>query len=794
MEMTPEDWNKVKALFESVLTLEPSGRAFFLKRNCPEDGLRQEVEKLVANYHEAGQFLSDPAISPHIAKARPTPGGRTADESADFETGSGVLVATAPGSEEDVMVGRRLGVYKLMRRVGQGGMAGVYLAVRTDGEFRQQVAIKLVRAGLDSNEVLSRFRNERQTLSGLDHPNIVKLLDGGSTAERTPYLVMDYVEGTPIDEYCDRHKLSIEERLHLFGKVCEAVEYAHQKRVIHRDLKPSNILVTADGVPKLLDFGIAKVLSAQSSDEALRLTHTGTRCMTPAYASPEQVRGKSPTFATDIYSLGVLLYELLTGHRPYRLKEHTPVEIERAICEQEPEAPSTAVSRVESETSEDGTVVTKTPQLVSQMREGQPEKLRRRLQGDLDNILLKALQKESERRYGSVQEFSEDIARHLEDKPVKARANTLQYRTRKLLRRRKTEMVALVLLLVLAGGWGYSLWRQGWRQKPSQPANPKAMEYLLKGQSHAKESGEVLFHKSGSMKQSKKEFAEAISYFDRAIQEDPNYVPAYLALANATLGDTNADLARKGQAALVKALALDENNAETHLLKARSFGIYGSDETENHYKKALQLRPEWPEAHECYAEWLDDLGRFEDGMKEHQKAQALDPNGDYLSESPLMPLAERLERKRKFMLINYGVGHDYWTRGGMEYELGQYAEAVKDWASLARGYGWNEDADAIERAYATGGPQALIREEMKIFDEIAKHRFFLKNMLIDVHRYAGDREGALDWLETAATECPNRSYLCNSGVFLKLRSDRGWDPYRSDPRFQRITRQLNLAP
>ena len=164
------------------------------------------------------------------------------------------------------------------------------LCTPDDRAHRQQVAIKLVRAGLDSDEVLSRFRNERQTLAGLDHPNIVKLLDGGSSPEGTPYLVMDYVEGSPIDEYCDRQRLSVEERLHLFGKVCEAVEHAHQKQVIHRDLKPSNILVTADGVPKLLDLGIAKVLSAQVSDEALRLTHTGARCMTPAYASPEQVR------------------------------------------------------------------------------------------------------------------------------------------------------------------------------------------------------------------------------------------------------------------------------------------------------------------------------------------------------------------------------------------------------------------------------------------------------------------------------------------------------------------------
>jgi tetratricopeptide (TPR) repeat protein len=229
---------------------------------------------------------------------------------------------------------------------------------------------------------------------------------------------------------------------------------------------------------------------------------------------------------------------------------------------------------------------------------------------------------------------------------------------------------------------------------------------------------------------------------------------------------------------------------------ARSLGVGGNGLglPEDHYKKALQLRPEWAEAHEAYAEWFDDLGRFEDGMKEHQKAQALDPNTDYLSESPLMPLAQRLERKRKFMLINYDVGNDYWERGGMEYELGQYAEAVKHWASLAREYGWNGEADAIERAYASGGPQALIREEMKIFDEIARHRFFLRNMLIDVHRYAGDREGALEWLETAAKECPSLSYLCNDGVYLKLRSDHGWDPYRSDPRFQKIASRLLLAP
>jgi eukaryotic-like serine/threonine-protein kinase len=435
--VTPERWQQIKELFGAVLERSPDQRGAFLQQACgPDESLRAEVESLLA-------------------------------EEQTVATSAGSMATSTPQPAlaiEDSMIGRRLGAYEIIRRIGQGGMAAVYLAGRADDQYRKQVAIKLVTLGFDNQEILRRFRNERQTLAALDHPNIVKLLDGGTTAEGVPYLVMDYVEGVTIDDYCDEHKLSISDRLRLFCSVCAAVQYAHQTGVIHRDLKPSNILVTADGAPKLLDFGIAKVLNPDLSSGTLQLTQLGMRPLTPAYASPEQVRGEVISYASDVYTLGVVLYELLTGHHPYRLKRHTPKEIERVICEMDPERPSAAVSRVNTETAPDGASSTITPELVSQTREGEPEKLRRSLRGDLDNIVLRALQKEPQRRYASVKEFSSDIGRHLEHRPVKARKSTLAYRVSKFVKRYKSEVAAApmvllfaILLVVVAGGVFYTL-------------------------------------------------------------------------------------------------------------------------------------------------------------------------------------------------------------------------------------------------------------------------------------------------------------------------------------------------
>ena len=315
-----DDWQRVDDLLQSALDCEPSQRASFLDEACAGDhALRQHVEALLAADHEASDFLERPAI----------------------EAGTLLAIEAASGS----LVGRRIGAYRILRELGRGGMGEVYLAERADEQFRKQVAIKLVKHGMDSNAILHRFRSERQILASLDHPHIATLLDAGTTDDGLSYFIMEYVEGQPIDVYCTTHGLSTRERLHLFGLVCAAVQHAHEHQVVHRDLKPSNILVTEAGVPKLLDFGIAKLLTPDNARAMANATTVGLRPMTPAYASPEQVRGEPVTPVSDVYALGVLLYELLTGRPPYRVEGETPAEIARAICEQEPEKPSTAVGR-----------------------------------------------------------------------------------------------------------------------------------------------------------------------------------------------------------------------------------------------------------------------------------------------------------------------------------------------------------------------------------------------------------------------------------------------------------------
>ena len=341
-------------------------------------------------------------------------------------------------------LGQRVGTYEIVRELGRGGMGMVYLARRADEEFEKLAAIKLIRPGMAGELAVRRFRGERQISALLDHPNIARLLDGGTTEDGEPYFVMEFVEGEALLDYCDRHRLSVEERLRLFGEVCAAVQHAHRNLVVHRDIKPSNILVTEGGVPKLLDFGIAKLLSPEGALEPADQTATVTRVLTPDYASPEQVRGQPITTASDVYSLGVVLYELLARRRPYHLTDTDPKELLRVVCERDPEKPSTAAARPRGEEG---------PAAFTGARPESGPGLARRLKGDLDAIVLKALRKEPERRYASVEQLSDDIRRHLSGRPVLARRGTTAYRAGKFVRRHRMLLAAAVLLLAaLAGG------------------------------------------------------------------------------------------------------------------------------------------------------------------------------------------------------------------------------------------------------------------------------------------------------------------------------------------------------
>jgi len=391
--VTPEHWKKVEEVFESALQKPPHERPAFLEQACGSNvALRGQVETLLLSLERAGNFMEGSAL--------------------------GVGLSETMVEETPTMIGKRLGAYRIEKEIGRGGMGSVYLATRADDEFQKQVAIKLIKRGMDTDFIIKRFRNERQILASLDHPHIARLLDGGTTDDGLPYFVMEYVEGQPLYRYSDIHQLTIVERLKLFRRVCSAVHYAHQNLVIHRDLKPSNILVTAEGTPKLLDFGIAKLLNPDLAPHPLDPTTAAMRLMTPEYASPEQVRGETLTAGSDVYALGVLLYELLTDHRPYRLKNHSAHEMARVICEEEPDLPSVVVNLIEVFGQEGEDPIEITPTSVSRARRTTADQLKRELSGSLDNIVLKAMNKRVEKRYATVEELSEDIRRYLEGHPV----------------------------------------------------------------------------------------------------------------------------------------------------------------------------------------------------------------------------------------------------------------------------------------------------------------------------------------------------------------------------------------
>lgn len=404
--LPPSRWKRVESLFNEVVELPTEKRNAFLDEACGGDAtLRQEVASLLASADQNLDFVERPLR-----------------QAAEQAVHAGIVEPQT--ADTDVTTGSRIGGYRLIRVLGEGGMGKVYLAARADDQFQKQVAIKLLHPRfVETPAMLLRFRSERQILANLEHPNIARLLDGGVTEGGLPYLVMEYLDGLRIDQYCHQHKLTVKQRLQLFCTVCAAVESAHKSLVVHRDLKPANILVTNKGEPKLLDFGIAKLMDSDTGDRTP--TRTGDRMMTPEYASPEQVRGQIVTTATDVYALGVLLYELLVGVRPFRADSASPVELYRRICEQEPAIPS-----------------------LSARNPGAAPDAARHLGAELDNILLMAMRKEPERRYRSVREFADDIIAYLSGYPVRAKTASWSYRSGKFVRRHRAIVVAAAVVAV----------------------------------------------------------------------------------------------------------------------------------------------------------------------------------------------------------------------------------------------------------------------------------------------------------------------------------------------------------
>jgi eukaryotic-like serine/threonine-protein kinase len=521
---TEPDWSRVKEMFEAALQRPPDERASFLRDACGRDeALHREVATLVAAHDEAGGFLETPAAT------------------------------------EAVRVGRRYGPYRVVAEIGRGGMGTVYRAVREDDAFHKEVALKLVRgaAGGDTG----RFRRERQILARLQHPNIASLYDGGTSEEGQPYLVMELVEGESLDRYCATRAVGVRERIGLFRTVCAAVHHAHQALVVHRDLKPGNILVTRDGVPKLLDFGIAKLLASEDAGERAP-TATMLPLLTPEFASPEQVRGESITTASDVYSLGVVLYELLTGRRPYTIETRALEEVARVVCQVEPTRPSLAVQG------------------------DAPPATARQLAGDLDTIVLKCLQKDPARRYRSALEVSDDLQRHLEGRPLLARPDTLRYRSAKFVRRHRLGVgAAAVAALGLVGGTVLA-----WREARIAETNRQRAERRF--QDVRKLAGSLLFdlhdeivNLPGSLKARQALVTKAEEYLavlsrevegDRDLQRE--LAAAYERLGDvqggprtANAGDSNAALRSYEKARALREVLGRARDAETRDVEALAF-------------------------------------------------------------------------------------------------------------------------------------------------------------------------------------------------------------------------------
>jgi serine/threonine protein kinase/tetratricopeptide (TPR) repeat protein len=575
--VTPERWQRVRDVLHEAMQLKPEERPAYLGRWCADDDdLRQQISELL----EAEEGLTTDFLES-------LPQAETALDRLTVLAASKSELATS----KEPLVGRRVGSYRIVEEIGSGGMGEVYRAFRADDQYRKEVAVKVVRQGQNSGAVVARVTPERQILADLDHPNIALLHDGGTTEAGDPFFVMELIEGLPIDEYCDQRKLSISERLELFCHVCSAVEYAHRHLIVHRDIKPSNILVTGEGVPKLLDFGIAKILGEPAIDRP-ETTLTMFRALTPGYASPEQVTGATITTATDVYSLGVVLYELLTGRSPYRLSTRTTAEMVRAVCDVEPEKLSLAVR---PDGHPDGKVAARNAQEIAVARQSSPEKLSKRLRGDLDNIVLMALRKEPQRRYASAEQFAQDIRWNLTSLPVIARKDTLGYRTAKFVNRHRAGVLAgAAVFLTLVLGIAVTLREAQIARAHQARAERNFNDVRALANSLIFDVHDNIQDLPGATKARKVLLDRALQYLDRLAQEAAGDAGLQRELAagyerlgdvqgkplDASLGDTDGALKSYNKALRLRQTLLvnGDANAQDLIALARAYRLIANEE------------------------------------------------------------------------------------------------------------------------------------------------------------------------------------------------------------------------
>lgn len=717
--MTPERWQRVKAIVQEALAQPLAGRGARVAEACRGDAeIARDVDSLLRAHEQAGTFIETPALArPHVAALLD-----------QFEA-------------TPTWTGRRVGPYVLERELGHGGMGAVYLAIRADDAYRKQVAIKVVQSTFDPAFIRQRFRHERQILADLDHPNIARLLDGGSTEDGAPYFVMEYVDGLPIDRYCDVDRLSIDARLVLFLQVCAAVHYAHQHLVVHRDLKASNVLVAADGTPKLLDFGIAKLLDADRQAPADR-TATAMRTMTLESASPEQVRGDAVTTATDVYGLGVLLYRLLTGRGPHDTATSTPHDLAREICDTDARHPSDVATGPD---------------------------VARRLRGDLDTIVLKALQKDPARRYGTVDEFVRDVTRHMGDLPVHARADTIGYRTTKFVRRHAIGVAASALIAVsLIAGIVATAWQAHVARVQRSRAEHRFNDVRRLAHTFMFDIHDAIQKLPGSTTTRRLLVTNALEYLDSLARDaggdaglQRELATAYEKMADVlgrpntpNLGDLGGALTtyRKAQAARQGLLAADPGNRDiqrdlsTASLKLAYVLFYAGD-----------LRAGVEEARQ--ASVIEEGLTVADGTP----AQALRLGTSYTLHGYLLGAsgrtAESLERLKRALATLEPLQASGWNLHDVQLQLtlayGYVAEVLSEGAPVA---GLVPDLAAALEMYRRA---QVIDERLaaeNVLDTTLQRRTFVGHTHIgDVLSWSGDRTAALEQYRLALVQADRMS-------------------------------------